>query len=76
VVAPYPSKIKAMIDWSVPVSLKGLRDFLGHTGFYRRFVKAYASIAQPLTELLKKGNFKWTPEAQQAFDNQAIYCSN
>ncbi|GKA14923.1 putative mitochondrial protein [Tanacetum coccineum] len=60
-----PSKIKAMEDWCVPRNVKQLRDFFGLTGYYKMFIKAYASISRPITLLLKKNEFKWNKEAQQ-----------
>ena len=61
-------KICAIIEWPTPVNLTQLRGFLGLCGFYRRFVSGYSRHATPLTNLMKKGAFLWTLEAQECFD--------
>lgn len=60
-------KIKAMLEWSVPRSLRELREFLSLTGYYQKFVAGYAQIAKPLTEQLRKDSYGWTEQATQAF---------
>ena len=48
--------------------MKGIRSFLGHTGFYRRFIKDFSKIAKPLSKLLIQGApFEFDDQCMQAF---------
>lgn len=67
-VEPVKAKVLAIQQWPVPSTLKAFRGFLGLTGFYRRFIKGYATIAAPLTQLLKNDQFGWNSGAQLDFD--------
>ena len=54
-------KIEAMINYPTPTTVDEVRSFLGLSGYYRRFIKGYASIASPLSALLKKDvQFEWS----------------
>jgi hypothetical protein len=67
-VATDDSKIESIRTWPVPTNLKELRGFLGITGYYRKFIRHYAIISQPLTALLKKGSlYVWTDSTETAF---------
>jgi hypothetical protein len=68
-VATDQGKISAILPWPTPSSIKELRSFLGLAGYYRKFVKHFRVISQPLTKLLKKGElFVWTQDHQLPFD--------
>jgi len=66
---PMPDKIQALKDWPTPNCLTDVTAFLGLASYYRKFVRSFATIAEPLTALMKKAvRFTWSQEAQQAFD--------
>lgn len=67
-VSPDPEKLIAIKEWSIPGNIRALRGFLGLTGYYRKFVKGYATIAAPMTNLLKKDAFEWNDEATESFN--------
>jgi hypothetical protein len=64
-----PDKVKAIVEWEAPTSVKGVRGFLGFANFYRQFIKDYSDRVMPLTELTHKDRqFTWTAEANKAFE--------
>ena len=48
------AKIEVIEQLPPPINIKGIRSFLGHAGFYRRFIKDFSHITRPLTNLLAK----------------------
>ena len=54
--------------WPVPKNVTDVKNFIGLCGFYQRFVKDYATVAAPLTELMKKKEgWKWGERETSAF---------
>ena len=78
-VSPDPTKLTAVAEIPLPSNIKEVRTFLGLTGYYRRFIPNYATVAQPLTKLTSKeycNNFVWTDECTAAFDKlKQLLCS-
>jgi hypothetical protein len=54
-IAVDPGKVKDVLDWEVPHTVKEVCSFLGLAGYYRRFIENFSRIAKPLTSLLEKG---------------------
>jgi hypothetical protein len=48
------AKVEAAEKLPPPTDIKSLRSFLGHAGFYRRFIKDFSKVTKPLTNLLQK----------------------
>ncbi|GJR73725.1 reverse transcriptase domain-containing protein [Tanacetum coccineum] len=62
------AKIKVISKLLPPTNIKGIRSFLGHAGFYRRFIKDFLKIGFPLTKLLEKDTpFELNDECHTAF---------
>lgn len=63
-----PEKISAILKIPVPKSPREVRSFLGTAGWYRRFIKDFASLSAPLTDTLKKRlKLSISPEAIESF---------
>ena len=64
-----PEKMEALIKLPAPKDVKGVRTLMGCINYYRRFVKDFSKIANPINELLKKDEpFVWTERRQLALD--------
>ncbi|KAL5827958.1 hypothetical protein ACOSQ4_019755 [Xanthoceras sorbifolium] len=62
------AKIELIAKLPTPKTIKDIRSFLGHAGFYRRFIQNFSAISRPLCNLLVKDvEFNWTPECEKAF---------
>ena len=66
---PSERNLAAVREFPVPTKLKHLRQFLGLTSHYRRFIHNYAKLAHPLYALTRKGaQYLWTAECEVAFE--------
>jgi hypothetical protein len=64
-----PTKLKGILDWPAPKTVKEVQSFIGFENFYRCFVKGFSHLAHPLHDLLKKDKeFVWSEECQESFD--------
>ena len=68
-IKPDDDKVKAVSTYPIPRTTKELKQFLGLTNYYRRFIKDYAHIAEPLHKVQGKSkSLQWNPSCQLAFD--------
>ena len=68
-ISPLPNKLDCIQHMQAPKNMKEIKQFLGLTGYYRKFVPRFADISRPLTTLTKKDKkFEWTPACQKSFD--------
>ena len=63
------AKIEVIQNLPLPATLRDLWSFLGHVGFYRRFIPDFAKVSKPLTTLLcKDKDFFIDKEGERAFE--------
>lgn len=72
-ISPLAEKIKAIKNWPRPSNVQEVRQFIGLSQHYRRFIPSFSSVASPLTELTcgtgsKKRAITWTPACEESFN--------
>ena len=68
------AKVELISKLPSPTNVKTVRQFLGHAGFYRRFIRDFSKIAKPLYKLLEKDSkFEWDAECKERFEKLKAY---
>ncbi|XP_029148782.1 uncharacterized mitochondrial protein AtMg00860-like [Arachis hypogaea] len=68
-----PAKVDIISDLPYPSSVREVYSFIGHAGFYRRFIKDFSKVALPLCRLLQKDvEFDLSEDCMEAFDKLKI----
>jgi len=63
------AKVESIQKLPAPRNVRDIRSFLGHAGFYRRFIASFSAISRPLCHLLASDvPFEWTSECQASFE--------
>ena len=63
-----PHKVEAVANWGQPTTVTEVRSFLRIAGYYRKFIKGFSKIAEPLHCLTRKGvKFEWTDRCEGRF---------
>lgn len=76
-IKPDETKLECVKNFPVPKTQKQVMSFLGLANYYRKFIKGFSKIAQPINRLLKKNiKFDWSTECQEAFDEIKNYLLN
>ncbi|UYV64996.1 hypothetical protein LAZ67_3002688 [Cordylochernes scorpioides] len=76
-IKPAEHNIKAIRDFPRPKKIKEIQSFLGMCSYYRKFIKGFSKIADPLTSLIKKNvPFTWTENQEKAFQTLKVALIN
>ncbi len=68
-VKPDPTNVEKVKNHGIPINTIQLKGFLGLAGYYRKFIKDFSSMAEPLNQLLRKDElYIWIDAQQQAFE--------
>ena len=68
-ISPDPANLEKLRSWPAPSNLKEVRQFVGLASYYRTHIEGFAKIAEPLTNLLKKGKeWCWSDVEQKAYE--------
>ena len=68
------AKVELISKLPPPISIKVVRQFLGHAGFYKRFIKDFSKITKPLYELLEKDSkIFWDDRCQASFEGLKLH---
>jgi hypothetical protein len=61
-------KVKAVVEWTRPISVFKVQSFLGLTSYYRCFIEGFWKLSAPLTALTKKNtHYVWTNKCEHSF---------
>lgn len=72
-----PERIRPIIEYPRPKTVKEVRRLIGMASWYRRFINDFSKLTVPITNLLKKNvKFVWTEEAEQAFEKLKVCLSS
>ena len=64
-----PSKMEAIMKWSVPTNVTEVRSFIGATQYLRKFIASFLAVATPLHAITTSGkSFQWGKGQQKAFN--------
>ncbi len=63
-----PQKMKTIMNWQAPKSVKSVQSFIGFANFYWKFIKNFSNLIMSMMALIQKNtSFKWTEKADQGF---------
>ncbi|RVW89387.1 Retrovirus-related Pol polyprotein from transposon opus [Vitis vinifera] len=68
------AKVELIVKLPSPTNVKGVRQFLGHARFYKRFIKDFSKLARSLCELsVKDAKFIWDDRCQRSFEELKLF---